>query len=42
MLPTKKVSTFKLKLFLKKLIKKLSRYVNGMSIPIAIIEPGIA
>ena len=41
-LPVKKVFIFKFKLTLKKLIKKLSKYVNGMSIPIAIIDPGIA
>jgi len=42
MLPVKKAFIFKLKLILKKLTKKLSKYVNGISIPIAIIEPGIA
>ena len=33
-LPVKKVFIFKFKLTLKKLIKKLSKYVNGMSIPL--------
>ncbi len=41
-LPVKKAFISKLKLILKKLTKKWSKYVNGISTPIAIIEPGIA
>ena len=42
MLPVKKVLMSKLKLFLKIFINKLSRNVKGTSIPIAMIDPGIA